>query len=117
MNSNHSFPRPPDDNARRQRDGDARRAWPRPASRRRGCRDESQAHARTYVADRLVLTVVEDRAAKRAAPDPHRGMLVDPATAQVQSTVEALTGRRVYAVVSGASDNSDASFELFLLED
>jgi hypothetical protein len=80
---------------------------------------------KTYVADRLVLTVVEhDTPAAslsdaesngRAEPDPvlFAGKLALPRRA----IVEALAGRRVTATLSGHHHDPHISFALFLLQE
>ena len=73
---------------------------------------------RTYVADRVVLTILEHDAPP--TPDPREP---DPALPtgrlphQLRTVIEALAGRRITATLSGQQADPRVSFALFLLQD
>ena len=78
---------------------------------------------RTYVADRVVLTIVEHDAP--ATPDPRVDGHGEPDPAlptgrlphQLRTVIEALAGRRITATLSGQQADPRVSFALFLLQD
>lgn len=80
-----------------------------------------RSRVRVYVVDALVLSVTErepaPRASQRAAAPEGREAGVPAGEAdQRRTTVEAVTGRRVSATLSGQHRVPDVGFELFVLE-